>query len=83
MLYITIANHADNIGGKKDQGDIWFSVLAENNKWSAPIHGGSVINSSGYDAVAGFSSNGDQMFLLGHYYDKGSNSTYAGHRRVC
>lgn len=72
MLYITIANHPENIGGKKDQGDIWFSVLTESNQWSAPIHAGPVINSSGYNAVAGFSAAGDQMFLLSHYYDPGS-----------
>jgi len=72
MLYLTVANHADNVGGKKDQGDIWFSVLTENNQWSAPVHGGSVINSKGYDAVAGFSVMGNQMFLLGHYDDQGA-----------
>lgn len=66
-LYITIANHAQNVGGKKDQGDIWISVLAENNQWSAPQHGGSVINNSGFNAVAGFAAGGDEMFLLSHY----------------
>lgn len=66
-LYITIANHAQNVGGKKDQGDIWISVLADNNQWSAPQHAGSVINNSGFNAVAGFSANGGEMFLLSHY----------------
>ena len=66
-LYITIANHAQNVGGKKDQGDIWISVLAQNNQWSAPQHAGTAINNSGFNAVAGFSDNGDEMYLLNHY----------------
>lgn len=70
-LYITIANHAENILGKKDQGDIWFSVLGENNQWSPPIHASSVINNGAYNAVAGFSADGDQMFLLNHYDSPG------------
>lgn len=70
-LFVTIANHAENIGGKKDQGDIWFSVLTENNQWSAPIHAGNLLNSKSYNAVAGFSADGSQMFLLSHYYPEG------------
>ncbi len=71
-LYVTVANHPQNIGGKKDQGDIWISVLTETNQWSAPIHGGNVINNSGYNAIAGFSSDGTQMFLLSHYDSNGN-----------
>jgi hypothetical protein len=37
--YITVANHPQNQGGKKDPGDIWVSVLTENNQWSAPQRG--------------------------------------------
>jgi outer membrane protein OmpA-like peptidoglycan-associated protein len=71
-LYVTISNHPQNIGGKKDQGDIWYSKLLDGNIWASPIHAGSAINSSGYNAVAGFSPSGDKMFLLGHYYREGS-----------
>jgi outer membrane protein OmpA-like peptidoglycan-associated protein len=72
MLFLTIANHPQNIGGKKDQGDIWISVRTESNQWSAPVHAGPVINNAGYNAVGGFSLNGDLLFLLGHYYPSGS-----------
>jgi hypothetical protein len=71
-LYITIANHPENIGGKRDQGDIWFSILTENNQWSAPVHAGSVINDNAFNAVAGFSADGNQMFLLSHYGSQGN-----------
>src|ERR1051326_6833646 len=63
-LYFTVANHPQNIGGKKDPGDIWVSVWV-GGAWSKPIHGGNAINDAGYNAVAGFSRDGKQMFLLG------------------
>jgi OOP family OmpA-OmpF porin len=66
VLYWTVANHADNIGGKKDPGDIWYSVWT-GTEWSLPIHGGKNINDAGYNGVAGFSADGERMFLLSHY----------------
>ena len=66
VLYWTVANHPDNIGGKKDPGDIWYSVWT-GAEWSLPLHGGKNINDAGYNAVAGFSRDGDRMFLLSHY----------------
>lgn len=67
MLFITIANHPSNVGGKKDQGDIWISTMGENNQWNAPVHGGTLINDAAFNGVAGLSSDGTQLFLLGHY----------------
>lgn len=65
-LYFTVGNHPKNIGGKKDPGDIWISK--RNGKgWTDPIHGGSIINDRAYNAVAGMSGNGRQLFLHGHY----------------
>ncbi|HTF19190.1 MAG TPA: OmpA family protein [Chryseolinea sp.] len=66
-LFVTLANHPSNIGGKKDQGDIWISTMGEDNQWSAPVHGGNLINDGAFNAVAGVSSDGTQLFLLGHY----------------
>ncbi|MFM8914100.1 MAG: OmpA family protein [Flammeovirgaceae bacterium] len=65
VLYLTIANHPQNIGGVKDAGDIWVSLFL-NGQWQAPIHGGKVINNENYNAVLGFSDAGD-MYLWGHY----------------
>jgi OmpA-OmpF porin, OOP family len=76
-LYFTVANHPDNVGGKKDPGDIWVSVYVDGN-WSKPIHGGNVINDASYNAVAGFSFDGKQMYLLGHYGKKGSSPESQG-----
>jgi outer membrane protein OmpA-like peptidoglycan-associated protein len=66
-LYVTIANHPLNTGGKKDPGDIWISVLGDDNQWSTPSHGGPALNNSTYNAVAGFSPDGASVFLLSHY----------------
>lgn len=65
-LYFTIGNHPDNIGGIKDPGDIWFS-RREGSGWSAPVHGGTLINDRAYNGVAGLSADGSQLFLLAHY----------------
>ncbi|MCB0493027.1 MAG: OmpA family protein [Cyclobacteriaceae bacterium] len=73
-LYFTIANHPQNVGGKRDKGDIWQSVLL-GNEWSAPIHSGNVLNNKDYNAVGGFSADGSQMFLLGHYTSSGDVKT--------
>ena len=66
VLYWTVANHPDNIGGKKDPGDIWYAIWT-GEEWSLPLHGGKLINDAGYNAVGGFSHDGSRMFLLGHY----------------
>lgn len=74
-LFVTLANHPENIGGIKDPGDIWFSGLTESNQWSALTHGGVLLNSRDYNAVAGLSSDGTELYLLSHYSDAGSVRT--------
>jgi outer membrane protein OmpA-like peptidoglycan-associated protein len=74
-LFVTIANHGSNVGGKKDQGDIWVSTLADDNQWSAPVHGGSLLNNAGFNAVAGVSADGNELFLLSHYDGSGQSRT--------
>jgi len=74
ILYFTIANHPQNIGGKKDPGDIWYSSFLD-GQWSAPVHGGNNLNDKGYNAAAGFSPDGSQMFLMNHYSRNGQVST--------
>jgi OmpA-OmpF porin, OOP family len=74
LLMFTIGNHPQNMDGKKDPGDIWFSMLI-GDSWSAPIHAGPTLNDRGYNAVAGFSYDGNQLFLLSHYSDQGQART--------
>lgn len=65
-LYLTIANHPGNVGGKRDPGDIWISSWMGDH-WSAPVHGGREVNDRGYNGVAGFTPDGSQLYLLSHY----------------
>jgi OmpA-OmpF porin, OOP family len=77
-LFVTIANHPQNLGGKKDPGDIWFCNLTDANDWSEPIHGGSLINDRAFNSIAGFSSDGSEMILLGHYDPAGNAAKSQG-----
>lgn len=70
-LFFTIGNHPANTGGIKDPGDIWFS-RKEGTQWSEPQHGGATLNDKAYNAVAGFSPDGSELFLHGHYGHQGS-----------
>jgi OOP family OmpA-OmpF porin len=65
-LYFTIGNHPLNVGGKNDKGDIWVSRWVD-NQWTAPELAKGSINNDGYNAVLGFSADGQKMFLYGHY----------------
>jgi len=76
-LYFTIGNHDQNVGGKKDPGDIWVSLWV-GGQWSAPVHGGPVLNNRGYNAVAGLSGDGSQLFLHGHYDPTGATARTQG-----
>jgi len=76
-LYFTLANHPQNVNGKKDLGDIWISLWI-GGAWTAPVHGGSVINDGSYNAVAGFSSDGNQLFLMNHFGKNGNAASTQG-----
>ncbi len=76
-LYFTLANHPQNINGKKDLGDIWISLLI-GGQWTAPVHGGSVINDGSYNAIAGFSADGNQLFLVNHFGKNGNSASTQG-----
>jgi OOP family OmpA-OmpF porin len=74
VLYWTVANHPDNVGGKKDPGDIWYAVWT-GDEWSFPSHAGKLINDAGYNAVGGFSHDGNRIFLLSHYKSGATSNT--------
>jgi len=76
-LYFTVAKHPSNVSGKNDLGDIWVSRLVD-NKWSAPSPVQGTINNSAYNAVLGFSSDGQKMFLYGHYTFDGEQAGSQG-----
>jgi outer membrane protein OmpA-like peptidoglycan-associated protein/Tol biopolymer transport system component len=70
LLAFTIDNHPQNVGGESDHGDIWFSVKTEAG-WGTPFHGGRLLNNQFHNTVAGFSPDGKQIYLMGHYAQNG------------
>ncbi len=71
LLYFTISNHPQNLGGVRDPGDIWYSEF-DGLQWSTPVHAGAVLNNRDYNAVTGFSADGQQLYLLSHYDPSGN-----------
>ena len=76
-LFFTICNHPQNLNGKRDPGDIWFSVFS-NGQWTDPVHAGALLNDRAYNGVAGFSPDGSQLFLLSHYDATGNGARTQG-----
>ncbi len=77
ILFFTVCNHPLNIGGKRDPGDIWFSEFKD-GQWTTPQQAGALLNDRAYNAVAGFSANGSQIFLLNHYGPAGTVASTQG-----
>lgn len=77
-VYFTIGHHPQNTSGKRDLGDIWYSQL-QDGKWTPPMLAKGMINNGGYNAVLGFSADGNEMYLYGHY---GANGTLAGSQGI-
>ena len=65
-LYFTIGHHPQNVGGRVDPGDIWYSRLAD-NQWTSPVHAGFLLNDRSYNCVAGLSADGSKMFIMNHF----------------
>ena len=77
-LYFTRRNHPDNVGGRKDEGDIWFSELGEDGKWTEAIRLNGPVNNKNYNAIIGFSNDGKLMYLQNHYNRDGSSTKTQG-----
>ena len=66
-IYFTRSNHPENVGGKKDPGDVWVADL-EAAQPGAATNLGAPINTDDLNAVVGFSNDGQIMYL--HHLDK-------------
>jgi OOP family OmpA-OmpF porin len=77
LLFFTVSHHPKNIGGARDNGDIWYAEF-DGFQWSTPVHAGAVLNNSDYNAVAGFSADGQQIYLMSHYDPTGGPSKTQG-----
>ncbi len=77
-LYFVRKNHIENVGGKKDLGDIWVAELNENGQWGVAKNLGKPINNKFENRIIGFSNNGNTMILKNHYASDGSAAKTQG-----
>lgn len=71
-LYYSRANHPENMGGEKDDNDIWYSELnSETGKWEKSKNLGSPLNNKGPNYISSITPDGNAMtVLLGNEYAK-------------
>lgn len=70
-LYFTIKFHPENVGRRKDLGDIWQSQLTESGEWSSPVRVEHGWNDTGKNAVLWVSADGKRVYLRNIYQEKG------------
>jgi OmpA-OmpF porin, OOP family len=70
-LYFTRFSHPENIGGKKNKGDIWYSERGENNEWSKAVNIGAPLNNMHKNLVVAISADGNTLYLQHHYQKDG------------
>lgn len=75
-MYFSRANHPDNIGGKNDKEDIWYSELGADGKWSLAKNAGPDLNNANpnfVNAVTSPTPDGKTVILLlgNKYLDNG------------
>ena len=75
-LYFTRTKHPDNVGGRKDPGDIWVADLDSGNP-SVALNLGAPVNTDDMNAVIGFSSNGDIMYMQTQNKRKEGNISFS------
>ncbi|UII26295.1 OmpA family protein [Fulvivirga maritima] len=68
-LYFTRRNHPANVGGIRDEGDIWVSTLTDDHQWSEPQNV-KELNSRNWNGVIGFEDGGETIVLHNHYKEE-------------
>lgn len=72
-LFFSRQNHPENIGGEKDDEDIWFSEKDPlTGDWLKAKNAGKPLNNKGPNFISSISANGEAMLLLlgNAYYSK-------------
>ena len=70
-LYFVRSGDPANVGGKKDKGDIWYSIKSDSGTWSSAKNMGAPFNTPDRNAVLGFSADGSRMYLKNIYVKDG------------
>jgi len=72
-LFFSRQNHPDNVGGVKDDEDIWFAERDSiSGEWTTAVNAGRPLNNNGPNFVSSISSDGNTILLLlgNAYYSK-------------
>lgn len=69
-LYFSRKNHPENMGGVKDEEDIWFSELDENGEWQLARNMGPELNNEDPNFISSVTPDGKSVILiLGNQYN--------------
>ena len=71
-LYYSRAFHPENMGGRNDENDIWYSVFNEHtNTWEKSKNLGAPLNNKGPNYISSITPDGNAMtVILGNEYGK-------------
>jgi len=71
-IYFSRKNHPENIGGEKDENDIWYSEMdPKTGEWEKAKNLGEPLNTKGPNFVSSITPDGNTMVvLLGNEYNK-------------
>lgn len=76
ILYFTRQNSPENTGGRKDDGDIYYSSW-QNDQWSPAINIGKPINDTYANGITAVSPDGNTLLLINQYNAKGPSQNGA------
>lgn len=76
-LFFSRRNHPENVGGEKDQEDIWFSEKnVSTGEWTDAKNIGAPLNNAGPNFITSITPDGNTMLLLlGNRYGKNGKMT--------
>jgi outer membrane protein OmpA-like peptidoglycan-associated protein len=69
-LYFCRQRHPNNVGGKRDEGDIWYSVLTPDGNWQEAKNIGEPLNNFLINGVSSVSNDGNTLLLLNEYHQE-------------
>ncbi len=73
-IFFTRAHHGENIGGKADPGDLWYSYFTDTTGWVMPLPLPETLNTKYYNG--GFGIRNNEMSVYGVY--RSANSPVPG-----
>ena len=72
ILYFARGNYTGNVGGTRDEADIWYSYRQADGSWSRAKNIGYPLNNTGVNVVVNAMPDGNTLFLEGLYNSDGS-----------